>query len=567
MPQNNLEEYVDSNTIKNMLPDNARAYYKEGQANFDIQSILHHHSSSKNMLRKIGLVFSFPINGWRINLVRDGQVGLATYQEKFVFKGPGYQFVLDPRNKIEKVVDIGDLKIIHGPKKLVRVSQGQLRFAINNNNGKPMLLGPGTHYFDDPCIEILNSITFDKGKNAENADNMQFQITEQLTFVRVGQGNKGIAYKGDGQIELLEPGLHLLEWPRHFHSIVSTKQEILPLGESKYLTLDSVEFSISPSLAYKLIDPLTAYSLGITNQKDINNTLKTKATSALIQAMRQVNAREAGTFRMKAEQKEMPTEFDMKVKAEQLAAVNFAEVQNSTRKIFIESLQTDFGNQYGFEIESLDFNKFDYAERYQNILTQTIDNTIEKAKIEAQENMLPAQIRMAKATAEKDKTVAIIKVQAKAEVEVKQAEADAQAKKINAENEAMVIRIKAEAQAQAVRQQAGAEAFKIAALGEAERQRLESIAKGQKAYAQAVGETTHGPALAMAEVYEKGIKALSDGGTNIVITSEQMGLNYMFERFLEGSKNTAVPNARLSSGPQEDMKVADEARRTGNRNH
>ena len=562
MQGNNDGEYVNSDTIRHMLPENAQAYYKEGLANFDVKSILQHHSAAKNVLRKIGLVFSFPINGWRIKLVRDGQIGLATYQEKFVFKAPGYQFVLDPRNTIREVVDIGNLKIIHGPKKLIRVSQGQLRFARDNNNGKPILLGPGTHYFDDPCIEILKSITFDKNENAADANNMEFKISDQLTFVRVGQGSKGIAYGGDGQIELLGPGLHLLEWPRYFHSHVSIKQEILRLKEADYLTLDSVEFRIKPALAYKLRDPLTAFALGITNQQDIENTLTTKATSALIQAMRQVNAREAGSFKMhgKEEQKGMPAEVDIKVRAEQLAAVNFSEVQDTVRKIFIESLQSGFGDQYGFEIEALDFNSFEYAPRYQNVLTKTIDNTIKKAELEANEAMLPTQIRIATATAEKDKTIAIIDVQAKAEVEVKKAEADAQAKKINAENEAMVIKIKAEAQAQAVREQAGAEAFKVATLGEAERQRLESIAKGQKAYAEAVGETTYGAQLAMAEVFEKGLKALAEGGNQVMITSEQLGLNWMLERFLQGSKNAMVPAL-----DQDDSKVQDEVRRINNR--
>ena len=143
-----------------------------------------------------------------------------------VHHSPGFHFVIGITDKVVATPDIGE-DIDFGPIKVIFVKSGTLKFAQYRDSGKPLLLGPGMHYFNDLNLQVGSEINmnFDGNNRVIKCDHHgAFQ------FVFVKAGSAAIVICGNGQLKVIEPGLHFIQSPDALKTFVSVQQEHFKFG-------------------------------------------------------------------------------------------------------------------------------------------------------------------------------------------------------------------------------------------------------------------------------------------------------------------------------------------------
>lgn len=199
-------------------------------------------------------------------LVNEGQIALTWNNGSPEILPPGRHSLLSPTNSLDRVVNVNDKKIIHGPINIIRVGVGELGFGIESNTGQLVLLKTGKH--------VIRSATFKFDKFIQCID----PITQlgNLQLVRVETGKVGYCYKG-GQLQILRPGLHLVSPPDRFEGFMSTQLSILNLPTMIHESSDYVPLEIKAAVFYRIHDPIKA----LTRIQNVNNQIRDTAISTL----------------------------------------------------------------------------------------------------------------------------------------------------------------------------------------------------------------------------------------------------------------------------------------------
>jgi len=181
-----------------------------------------------------------------LTTVREGDLVLAWADVNPLIFGPGlhnfrcraYSGIRDMRT-----VSIKDDIIQHGPLKIMTISEGRLGYGTEK--GKNLLFAPGRHvvrsneFVWKGCIDL----TKDMSKIGE------------WQLVRVDFGRVGVATM-QGNMKVLEPGIHLFEPPDVFLRFVNTRLQILKLPECIQESSDYVSLYIKANISYHIKNPL-----------------------------------------------------------------------------------------------------------------------------------------------------------------------------------------------------------------------------------------------------------------------------------------------------------------------
>ena len=90
-----------------------------------------------------------------------------------------------------------------GPIKVIYVRPGALKFATYINSGRPLLLGPGMHYFNDINVRVGQEISMNF-----NGDNQVIQCDDagSFQFIFVKAGSEAIVISKEGHLSVKGPG-------------------------------------------------------------------------------------------------------------------------------------------------------------------------------------------------------------------------------------------------------------------------------------------------------------------------------------------------------------------------
>jgi len=197
----------------------------------------------------IHLVFSilfFPYSVCRMILVNQGQLALTMNNGTPEILGPGRHVLLSPFNSFVGTVAQSDSFIKHGPLYIIRVEIGQIGFGIEMSNGKPLLLTRGTHIIRSNTFVWCDTINLRTNSSLKN-----------IEIIRVETGNVAYCYR-QGQLQILQPGLHLVQPPDRYGGTISTQITIIDLPFGVHETSDYVPLGIKSAVFYRVVDPLKA---------------------------------------------------------------------------------------------------------------------------------------------------------------------------------------------------------------------------------------------------------------------------------------------------------------------
>jgi hypothetical protein len=368
----NLSEYLDYNDmIYRSLPQNARKYYISSNK-VELSNIVSKFSIIEQTTRRLNMLRLYPFIFCKY--ASDNELVLMLINGKYkIYKGPGWFTKVGFIDSIPEIVPIGT-EIAHGPIKLLYIKPGTLRYGLNIADSRPMILGPGMHYFNDQNIVINQNIINLK----TNTKNCVFSIDNDyiFNFIIVKKGFNGIINKNNGELEILSHGIHFCESPDNFKSFVSIQEESLKfnsitLNKHKFLTMDNIELSIDAILLYKVIDVNKVFTKNIKNNYDLNDILLTEARTLLITLIRSENFSNFGkkdkninldknnssTIDLETTQQTNDINNNLLV-FDNIVEFNDVSIdfQSNIKNIeyqFKQIMQENFGNSHGFDIQSL----------------------------------------------------------------------------------------------------------------------------------------------------------------------------------------------------------------------
>lgn len=438
-------------TIFESLPYNSKKYHIESNKQ-EIDNIVSKYSVGEEICRIISLLKIIPI--FSLKYIYDNELILMLKNGSYkIYKGPGWFSNTNLTDTIIKIVEIGE-NFVHGPIKVIYVNPGTLRYGLNIAESKPMLLGPGMHYFNDINIvindKIINLNTDTENKIIPLDDNKAFN----LIFVKTGFN--GVVNERNGELEILQPGIHFCESPDTFKTFVSVQQETLKFGSTtsnqhKFLTMDNIELSIDATLFYKVVDVKKVFTTNITDNKDLTNTLLTQARSMLMTLIRSENFSNIGQKKMNRQMNtnisEQMFENDRKninlaiatpINVEPSAplinenyannaniveaSVGFDSIIKDIEPQFKKMMQENFGDNLGFEIQYLRIENIEFADKkMQNRISEL---SMEFTKLTAHEATINIQRRVEIADAERISQTKIIDSESQARIKIINANAE-----------------------------------------------------------------------------------------------------------------------------------------------
>ncbi|ETO21693.1 Band 7 stomatin-like domain-containing protein, partial [Reticulomyxa filosa] len=164
---------------------------------------------------------------------KKGQIGLTQYGDEPQLLGPGRHTLLSPWNEFLAIVNETDQVIRHGPIFIIKVKRGELGYGLDLNDGHPILLSQGRHIIRSNTFLFKGFVTLRDRRT----------LLDQIEVIRVEMGWIGYCYRA-GNLEILEPGLHLITPPDRFGDFLSTQLSILDLPEGVHDTSDYVPLAI-----------------------------------------------------------------------------------------------------------------------------------------------------------------------------------------------------------------------------------------------------------------------------------------------------------------------------------
>jgi len=407
----------------------------------------------------------------RCHLVKEGQIALTQYGDEPQILGPGRHTLLSPLNEFMGVRDFRDTVIKHGPLHIIRVSMGQLGYAMNMETGKPLLLSRGEH--------IINSLHF----VWKGFVNFGDQITkmDQLQVVRIETGNIGYAFRM-GNLVILKPGLHLIEPPDRFGDIISTQMQVLDLPLGIHETSDYVALAIRAAVFFRITEPHKT----LVRIKNVKQQISETAVATLAGIMRASSLSDLGS-RAQAPSKSFYRQRDDDEKREMDGG--YAPRKKSSHRAEEEAQRPFFQHVHDEFMSQLHDHVLDeWGIEIQNI-------RIESLKIndpELQRSISNNAIEVSKQHNQ------YIMLQKKQEIMV-----------VEAETAAAKLEITTNAKTSSIRCKAQAEADAVIIAAKAEKDSVELRGEGESEFARLLQSTKLGNQLALMKVQQESLQGLS----------------------------------------------------------
>lgn len=273
-----------SQQIYESLPDNAKQYYVE-RSEKHVEDLCYKLSFGEKLCRGLNLARIYPLFSLRY-LNANEFCGAVVSGEHRLYNGPGFQWVVGINDHMYEPVVIGN-DINFGPIKIIYVRPGNLKFARFRDSGRPMLLGPGMHYFNDLNLEIGGEISMNF-----NGDNQTIRCDDSgaFQFVFVRNGSEAIIISRSGELNTLGPGLHFIQAPDALKTFVSVQLEHFRFGSFEtnqyFLTADNIELRINATIFFRISDVRTMFSTRIKDPDDLRDTLHSQAMATLLTIIR-----------------------------------------------------------------------------------------------------------------------------------------------------------------------------------------------------------------------------------------------------------------------------------------
>jgi len=381
-------------------------------------------------------------------LVKEGDVALSWYGDEPLIYGPGRHFLLEPTNSyVETKTLINERIIQHGPYHIICVKLGEVGIGVDLKTGLPVILSVGTH--------VLKSDTF----KFESFSKLVDKVTKigELLLARVEIGFIGFGYRSDGELMIMQPGLHLISPPDRFHSQLSMQVQIVQLPNAVHESKDYVQIAVTSAVYYNIIDPRKAL---IEVGEDLREQIRDIAVAALQQIIRSstlvdIAGTSKVTYTQKDSKKEVEGEHDF-----------YAKIHEQ----FMEELHDHVLEDWGIDINNIRIESLRIHDK--NLAKSIANQAIQVSELEAKHMML-------------EKETEIIKVEAN--------------------NKAEEMRIRVEADAFAIRTKSQAEADAVIQNAKAEKEANILRGEGEKQYAVDVRESGLGAELAKLHIHAKAI--------------------------------------------------------------
>jgi hypothetical protein len=459
-------------------------------------------------------------------------------------KGPCFHWQTGITDKVGSPVDISN-DVIFGSIKLVYVKPGELKYALNTETSLPILLGPGIHFFDDNSI-IVNETPI---KLSSNGDNALIPVGTAFNFAFVKAGSQALVNSRSGELRILDAGLHFIEAPDNFSRFVSVQQEHFKFGSCDqgtpvFLTADNVELHVHATLFYNVSDARKVYSTSIKDANDLYETLHSQAMATLMTIIRSENFSNIGKKKMdaslasaskgierqvnfKADEKlidvdAVPVQVAMPIPSAPPAkdtledvTIGFQSIIHDAEPRFKATLQENFGDRIGINIQSLRIEKIEFADK--TMQKQVSELAMTYTKLSAQEATITAQRKVEVAQAEREAATRLIK--AKMEADAKMIEQDNNneitIRKTKLDNDLMLQT--ATAKANATKIETDTTALNKVTLAKAEAQSILEVGQAEVEIIKRKGELPEYPLRIMAESQEK----VLSGVQKVIYTDKQ----------------------------------------------
>mmetsp|Transcript_22793 Transcript_22793/g.40351 ORF Transcript_22793/g.40351 Transcript_22793/m.40351 type:complete len:473 (+) Transcript_22793:3-1421(+) len=432
-------------------------------------------------------------------LVKEGQIGLSWDLDKPQFLDKGWHWWLNCDHTFERVADLKEQYISHGPIHLIRVQKGKLGYALDTKSGSPMLLMAGTHYIRKAEFKWENFLDLSEPTLNLGA----------LKMIRVDRGIVGYYFK-EGELEILEPGLHVIAPPDKFGGFVSTQLQLLDLPKQVHESADYVQLEIDADVLYCIVNPKKA----LLRVRDLKRLIMKTALSTLAGIIRSSHLSEVAGSRKAAFTESMAKESDSKSFPAAASAPSF---QQKVHDEFLSELHEYMLGDLGVEIVNIRINDLRIHEK--NLASKISKESIKIAEQEAEHRLLQkeADIRTVRANnqaleirikAQADADEKLILVKAENDTAIAKARAQAQAIEIQSKARAEEVEIMAKSRKAAIVLEAQATAQKI--LLEAEAERKAKILRGEadKKYADMISTNEVGSRLATLEIQKDTLKGI-----------------------------------------------------------
>lgn len=362
----------------------------------------------------------------RMVLVREGQIALTWNGGSPEILPPGRHVLLSPSNTLDRVVNINEQLIIHGPIHIIRVGVGELGFGIETNTGSPVLMKTGKH--------VMRSATFSFKKFIRLTD----YVTElgNLQLIRVETGRVAYCYKG-GELQIMHPGIHVVAPPDRFGGFLSTQLSILELPNNMtHESSDYVPLKIKAAVFYRIDNPIKA----LTRIQDVEKQIRETAVSTLAGIIRSSSLADIarGSSQVKYESN---VNKDLGKEDGPSAPPFYQHVHDE----FIQKLADHVLEDWGIEIENIRIESLTIADPQlqQSISKQAIKINEQRSKymmLQKQKDIIEAEASNAatqkRAAADADAGALLSVANAEAEAMIIRAKADKQAKILAGEGEA-----------------------------------------------------------------------------------------------------------------------------------
>eukprot|EP01098_Paradermamoeba_levis_P016896 TRINITY_DN938_c0_g1_i1.p1 TRINITY_DN938_c0_g1~~TRINITY_DN938_c0_g1_i1.p1 ORF type:complete len:524 (-),score=159.44 TRINITY_DN938_c0_g1_i1:379-1899(-) len=434
----------------------------------------------------------------KMTVVPAGHVGLAWHGADPTFLRSGRHFLMSLTHRFQRAVAENESVIEHGNFVRVRVMNGQLGFAIDTATGDPVFLTPGTH--------LSHSSTF---KWVKFLDLSQSSIDcGTFQWIRVETGKVGIAYI-NAQLQILQPGLHLLRRPDRFHCFLSTQQQILSLNH-KLDSADYISIDLTADVFFLVSNPELAFTRAFENTTDLINSIHETAISTLSMIIRSSTFAQIGTGN--ASNQNTHEAID--------APPSYESYQKHLHDEFVNRLQKYMLETYGIYIENIRIKSLSIHDP--NLAKKIAEPAVVYAQTQAALANVKSQTEIQTAEAHREATVKRIKADADAYTLVKEAESKCKTIELNTVAETNKLVALANAKANAVLIEA-----------KAEKEKLELEGEGNRLFAQKVGESQLGKDLALGRV-----QASSLAGVQKVIYAPSSALPAIMFSNLNSNTNT-----------------------------
>ena len=422
---NDHDEY--SRAIYNSLPPNAQKYFKE-KTSYKLDKIVSQLSTVEIAKKYACALCIFPL--FCMRYANSNQLLPVIINGKHkLLKGPIFHWQTGLTDRIGKPVDITN-DVIFGSIKLVYVSPGCLKFALNSESSLPLLLGPGLHFFDDSSI-IVQESPIRLNSNGKNQI-INVNSSNAFSFVFVQTGSQGIVNCRNGGLKILEAGLHFVEAPDNFAQFVSIQQEHFKFGSCDvgtpvFLTADNVELHVDATLFYNTSDVKQVYTTMIKDSKDLYETLHSQAMSTLRTIIRTENFSNIGKKKMDkiigasgigiltAKDDEVVMAYPVGQSKDTLENVTngFQSIICDAGARFKNSMQLEFGDRIGITFQSLRIEKIEFADKVMQ--KQVSELAMMCTKLSTQEATITAQRKVEVAQAERESATQIIRAKMEAD--------------------------------------------------------------------------------------------------------------------------------------------------------